>query len=520
MILENYTNEKTTTMLNNSLVFPSHNTSYMGINHDMKTLTNGVLCMTKILEQTALNIEQTEVLHLLKNSAEQLSSMMAQMLDMRQQDAAAIAAPIKSFKTQNVIENVFKTFSLTIKHKPIALKLHLDKTIPAILKGDKLALVRVLNNLLSNAANFTEQGEIALCVQVTKIDNHQVTLNFSIKDSGAGISKQNLTHIFKEYTKFNSKGHGLGLAVVKQLVEKAKGTVTVESKEKQGSTFSFTMPFEIARFNAIPVLKQGALYPASAFAGKSVLIIDDDKVYTKYLTTLLSANSAHIHSATNGEAGIEKGFKYKYDLILIDVNLPDADGHHIAQQIRQKEHINAQTPIVNMSATIGDRSAMGMIPILTKPFKVETLTQYLDKKDSTKSSQKISIKTKHLNSFHFDEHLDAFHLKKLYGNDIEHASLMFTTFCEETLLTWNELFALRFAHNATKIKENIHRLIPAFSMVGLTGIEQHMRHIEQHLTHYSASEIAHELNEIQQEIDTHLPFIKEELALLKAKLRA
>lgn len=279
-----------------------NNGAIAGSSHDIKTLANGVMCMSSLLESTPLSIEQAEIVHLLKKSAEELSVMMAQVLAQSNtslQDKTP--SRIATFNMRETLETIVDTFSLTLQDKPITTRLILESRLPAAVKGDKTELNRILTNLLNNAGKFTETGTIEVYVKVENVTPQQATLVFQVKDTGRGIESENLDAIFQRFTKFNSNGYGIGLATAKELVEKQGGTIAVESILDKGSCFTFSLPYKISTLKSTQKLIN---FNMTVLKNKRILIADDDEVYMKYLTTLMNQSGALILTVKNGKRSL------------------------------------------------------------------------------------------------------------------------------------------------------------------------------------------------------------------------
>ncbi len=495
-----------------------NNVAFVGTSHDMKTLANGVMCMSNLLENTSLSIEQAEIVHLLKKSAEELSAMMVQVLEQNKVETIQNANVIEDFKTKDTIKTLFDTFCLTIQEKPILTRLVFGANIPAAIRGDKTALSRVLNNLLSNAGKFTDAGRIELHVNCNKIEDRKAYISFEVKDTGRGIAVEYLDTIFTRYAKFNSDGYGIGLATVKELVESQDGLVSVDSVELKGSTFRFTLPFDITHIQSTQKLKRINM---SVLKDKRVLIADDDEVYIKYLTTLLGQSKAQLITAKTGKEVLDIIPIQRFDLILMDLQLPDIDGYEVAFEIRNTLNINRHTAIVGMSAADSEDEKFvvsGMDDMLLKPMTAEILINRLERIMVFEDVDKIFEKNNDLNAFDFDKRLNALHLKALYGSDTEHAALMFQTFLEETLPHWDEIYEFAKAENRLKIKDKAHRLKPAFSMVGLTDVEQQLKDIERNIFNHSPSYLTDVLTKMGKRINYYIPIIENELERLQCDL--
>ena len=489
-----------------------------GTNHDIKTLLNGVLCMSSLLEGTPLSIEQAEIVHLLKKSAEELEAIMTVALEKSKPDAVLTSPKKKSFKLTETLDAAFNTFRLTLQDKPIETLLITEGKVPATIKGDQSALIRILSNLLNNVGKFTQKGKIKLHVTAEKQLNNKVVITFKLKDTGIGIEKENIGKIFKHFTKFNSDGYGLGLATAKELVEQNGGAINVESTVGQGTTFTFSLPYEITHYRS-----SHKISPLSTAALKNnrILIVDDDEVYIKYLTTILKQCKTELTIVTNSHEALEKSVHQRFDIVMLDLHMPDMDGYEIAYQIRNTANINRHVALIGMTAGDIEKEKVimsDMSDVFPKPLNAESLVNRLQKaltQRQTDFSSLVFNAKKSKKNFDFSRELNAQHLKELYGNDLEHATLMFKTFLTESLKEWYDILMLEKKDDFVTIRDKAHRLRPAFSMVGLTQVESLLNDFEKNFDRYSTSEIKNILLKIDTIVVQKIPIVEKESHKLK-----
>ncbi len=487
--------------------------------HDLKTLANGVLCMSALLEKTPLSIEQSEIVELLKKSAAELSNLTNQILIQSQRPTETLSSRLEVFSLKDVIETTFDTFDLTFLNKGLDNQLVIKGNLPAKVKGDRVALHRILANLLHNAGKFTENGGIKLTVSLHRMMASEVTLIFKIEDTGIGIAPENMPFIFDRFSKFDSDGHGLGLSNVKSLVTQNGGKIDAKSQVNVGTTFIVSMPFQQV---ALP-LTQNAHFAHWVFDGKKILIADDDAVYTKYLTTILAEKRVQLTTVQTASEALQCVENQHFDLILLDLNLPDATGYDLANMIQESYSPNRHTPLVGMTAAAVhamDFSILGFSDVFQKPLNTEGVVLKLhsilsQSKKSEIGNEIISAPKTYTLASPFDAQLDVAHLTALYGGDTEHAVLMFETFLEESLIDFYQLFNLLKINDLEGIKRLIHRFKPAFSMVGLTEIEGQLFDLEQNLHHYSMPQVFHFLKKVEQKIQDYTPILKKQLKNLK-----
>lgn len=474
--------------------------------HDIKALANGVSCLSALLENTPLSIEQAEIVYLLKKSAEELNAIMSQMLEESKQANVRKTHKKESFNLKETLNALFKTFCLTIQSKPVHAHLTIQGNVPSTIKGDKMALHRIVSNLLHNAGKFTHSGNIDITVSSTIKSGSNVLLKFQVKDTGIGIPQEHQKHIFEHFTSFNSDGYGLGLANVKELIEQNEGSITVESEVGQGTIFTFSLPYEIAQFKA-----SQKVAPLSMHSLKDVkiLIVDDDAVYRQYLTLILTQSKAQLTVVKTSKEALEIINSETFDMILMDLKLAEINGYDTAFEIRNTVNINRKTPILAMSASQADKTQLklsGITDIMPKPLNTEGLVNRIYKALVSVKKTPKNVKL----TFSFNEHLNVSHLNTLYGNDIEHAQMMFETFLKESLPFWYET-----SSHFNTIKEAVHRFKPAASMVGLTDVEQVCTHLEAHFSNYSDVKIQAILTDINKQLAYFKPILEKELKRLR-----
>lgn len=249
---------------------------------------------------------------------------------------------------------------------------------------------------------------------------------------------------------------------------------------------------------------------------KRILIAHDDEVYMKYLMTLMNQCGAQILTVKNGKEALELIPIQLFDLILLDLQLPEIDGYEVAFQIRNTLNINRHTTIAGMSTGEAEREIPHDIDdVLPKSLTEEDFINRLERVMFFEKKTFQFQKTCHPNAFDFDKKLNALHLKELYGNDTEHAAMMFETFLEESLLQWDDIWALWESNNRITIKDKAHRLKPAFSMVGLTQVEAQLKDLERSIFEYSQPKLKEILTHIDNTIVTFAPILENELERLQ-----
>ncbi len=360
------------------------------MSHEIRTPMNAVMGFTNLLQDTA-TIHQEQYIKGIKVASEHLLVLINDVLDFSKIDAGKLELETIPFDLKDVLNNAIETFRIKANKKNLPILLITDEGLPHHLIGDPTRLTQILLNLLSNAIKFTEDGKIELLVKVFMEDLQYVNLSFSVKDTGIGIPKEKLDSIFNSFTQVSSDtrrrfgGTGLGLTITKKLVELQGGTISVKSKEDEGTTFTFFLKFKKA--NEADFTQQQAVHHISFQPlGKLTILIAEDNQLNQVVardTIKKWGKEIVIDIANNGREAVEKIKQKKYDIILMDVQMPEMSGYEATQYIRHKLG-QKDLPILAMTAyaTTGEAEKtlmVGMDDYISKPFVPHKLYQKIAK---------------------------------------------------------------------------------------------------------------------------------------------
>jgi two-component system sensor histidine kinase/response regulator len=353
------------------------------MSHEIRTPMNAVIGTTNLLLSEDPRPEQLEYLNTLKFSGENLLAIINDILDYNKIEAGKLELNKIPFSIHHLSQKIKKSFYAKASEKNLEIDLQIDETIPAALMGDQVRLGQVLNNLVSNAIKFTHFGKVSIVLERQKVKNAQVSIKFTIADTGIGIAPENLHIIFDPFEQetqnsdANYGGTGLGLAITKRLVELHKSKISVQSKVGKGTAFSFTISFakakeELKSSHSHPVAANGS---ALDLAGMRILLVDDNKMNLMIASKFLKKWQAEPDEVTSGLTAIEMVAKVNYDLIIMDLQMPGMDGFE-ATRIIKRTH--PQMPVIALTAdampeTHNKAFAAGMCDYLTKPFVPGTL---------------------------------------------------------------------------------------------------------------------------------------------------
>lgn len=494
------------------------------MSHEIRTPLNAIIGMSHLLYDTNPSKEQKEYLSIIKSSSDILHALICDILDISKIQAGEINVHPKEFDLKGLVLSLQKTFQLKLENKPVEVLASVDNSIQTFLKGDDLLLNQILLNLLGNAVKFTETGQIGIQVAVMERTEEDVHLVFKIWDTGIGISKIRQKEIFENFkqadadTRDKFGGTGLGLPIAKQLIELQGGQIRVESELDKGTTFIFEITYADSFKPLISQIETKAKTTRKDLAISNVLIAEDNYMNRKYISRLFQKWNIPFEMAHHGKAAVEAAQREAFDLIFMDISMPEMNGYEATITIRNTTNPNQHTPIIALTASAflskKDKALeVGMTDYLSKPFKPDQLMAMMQK-HSPAEQMELAAKSA---SFAFDAALDVVYLEELYEDDIAYAADMFETFCLDTIPNVEQLKQMIEEEDYTSARAMAHRLKPNFSMVGLTQLEQKMGLLEKACDERAKSEkIRQILTEINQSLADFLPLIQSELEKMNA----
>ncbi|MUJ19091.1 response regulator [Aliivibrio fischeri] len=372
------------------------------MSHEIRTPMNAVLGLLAILKDTSLKPNQKELVNTATDSSELLLSIINDILDFSRMEANTFYLENHTFNMHESLNSVLKTFHPQAQNKQLELSLVIADNVPVYVQGDAHRLRQILLNLVGNSLKFTDNGQIQILVNAKEHEG-RIQLHCSVQDSGIGIQPEQLEYLFDEFTMADNsfsrthEGSGLGLAICQRLVHMMDGTITVNSQYGLGSEFSFNIkldkatPEEINRLLSNEKIEQQRdveQQKACVFSDANILVVEDNHANQIVIKNTLNYAGYSIDIAQNGKEAITKAINTQYDLIFMDISMPEMDGMTATKKIRSLSDAHKHMPIIALTAHAlsGDKERFieaGMTDYLSKPFNrsnlLECLAKYLFK---------------------------------------------------------------------------------------------------------------------------------------------
>jgi len=355
------------------------------LSHEIRTPLNAVVGVSHLLDKTSASPQQQKYIRILRSSSESLLHLINDILDFSKIEAGKVALEERPFNVHQTLHDLVHNLLGKAEEKNLAVHLEIDEQVPACLVGDPVKIGQVITNLLSNAIKFTPKGSVTVAAQLTELSGGVASVQFSVSDTGIGIAPDRLSQIFEEFTQgsydiaLKYGGTGLGLAINRKLLELHDSKMAVESVVGQGTTFSFPLRLKVGSPVDPPEGAEERVFEKDSLQGLRILVAEDNKINVYLLSRLLRRWGVEFDIVENGQQAVAKVTEREYDLVLMDLQMPEMNGYDATRAIRDMpDEKFRRLPMIALSASTrigqqGRLSAQGFTDFVGKPFEPRLL---------------------------------------------------------------------------------------------------------------------------------------------------
>ena len=457
------------------------------MSHEIRTPLNVVIGMARLLIDEDPKPEQLEYLKSLQFSANNLLVIINDILDFSKIEAGKVKLEKFNFSVREVVKGVVQAFLFHAEEKGITLKFEVDEAVPDCVVGDQVRLTQVLNNLVSNATKFTQDGFVAIHVKLLNQGPDHSEIAFEVRDTGIGISQDKIPTIFNSFTQADSDttrrfgGTGLGLTICKRLVELQDGNIQVTSRRGIGSTFTFVLPYGIAERQSTlpaPVIEEYQLNDIR------LLLVEDNPSNRMVATSFLGKMGVQVTVAENGIVALEKIQEQDFDIVLMDLQMPLMDGYRATQAIRSLGSRCQTLPIIALTADVisdaKDRvKQAGMNDYLSKPFSPDALYRKIS----------ANLRLQVPEAPHDDQAVTLRYILDKYDNDLTFATKLLNSLREGFSALPNQVLAAVETSDVHQLGRIMHKMVPTIQMAENEELPQQLEALRAALSEGNADEV-------------------------------
>jgi PAS domain S-box-containing protein len=458
------------------------------MSHEIRTPLNSIMGFTEQLGKTQLDDDQRRFKDLIEESSEHLLTIVNEILILLRIGAGSVSIEEVPFHVRNLFNEVNNTFRIRSQKKGIKLDVRVAKEVPEVLVGDPVRLKQILINLLSNSLKFTQFGYVRCTSKAVEIASDRIEMRISVKDSGIGIEKEELDIIFNPFQQADTSvtrkfgGSGLGLTIVKKLVELQNGRIAVSSKKGEGTEFRISIPYGIGEKEDLPEEERIYTTDKELLVDKRILLVDDDETNQLLASTIMRYWNLAFDVAGDGEEALKYLAKAKYDVVLMDIHMPGISGIEVARKIREGQGLIPMqgTRIIAVTANaiksdIIEYAEAGMDNFLIKPYREDILFN--------KICNALKIKTYHepgnlntegrtglKNEESYSKRYDLNELINLSKGDIHFYNNTLRSFVKTTEKTLSNIGEYLEHEQWQDLGEQAHKIISSARFLGLSDI--------------------------------------------------
>ncbi|MBI2270172.1 MAG: response regulator [Bacteroidetes bacterium] len=454
---------------------------FASMSHELRTPLNAITGFTKLLFKKDLPRTEMKYINAIHSAGQNLLAVVNDILDIGRLEADKMVFEEIPFDPRAVISSVIDLLKFQAKEKGIRIIKRIDANVPALVSGDPVRLNQILINLVGNAVKFTEKGRITIQLISRENEAGKTFFIFSVKDTGIGIAKDKIPMLFNIYsqggTDINRKygGSGLGLAIVKQLAEKQGGTIAVKSQLEKGSTFIVAIPYRAEVKIDKPVKQGNVSGQVKALTDLNILLADDNILNQQLGIDVLQAAGHVVETVSNGREAIEKISRGKFDVILMDINMPEMNGVEATTYIRSRlEYPLSDIPVIALTAGVTDQEikklmGAGMNGYIAKPFDpgllIEKINSLLNSASRDENSMRIKKDTQPGNEI--KSAIDLGYLSRVLNGKKEFITEVIGLFINSVPLTVLDIETSYKSKNWEELRRAAHKIRSSLTTMGM-----------------------------------------------------
>ena len=446
------------------------------MSHEIRTPMNAILGFTHLLQQKQLDKDARECTDAIQKSGEGLLNIINDILDSSKIEAGMMRIESASFNIRQLIDSVRVMFNEKVKEKNLGFHIHIGDDVPELLMGDSMRLTQILVNLIANALKFTKEGSVSVSIINKGIQDNTAKINFTITDTGIGIEPDQIPHIFDRFHQAEDSitrkygGTGLGLSIVKELVVLQNGLISAESEPGKGTSFFFQIPYTLSSTKeAVNLINTRMTTSMQLPPSYHILVAEDNSINQTLMRHLLKGWGCSFDFVANGQEALSMLSQKKYDLVLMDIQMPEMDGYTTTRCIRSDLKMNIPVIAMTAHALRGEKEkclASGMNDYISKPIDPSLLLEIISRFSST--AMKPGTTSKPENNFTEFACINLLYLREISNGDTGYEKIVTAQFIEMIPEHIEQLQRFYSNNNIPQLQQTAHNMKTTVSIMGLT----------------------------------------------------